>query len=58
MRTIEDIVEIIKDTISIECGNRKIFDSDVAKALGVKQGFIATCKKRSVIPFEKLVEFA
>lgn len=58
MRTIVDIVELIKDIISIECGDRKVFDSDVAKAIGVKQGFIATCKKRSVVPFEQLIEFA
>jgi len=58
MRDIIDIIEIIKDIISFDCGERKVFDKDVEKVLGVKAGAAATWKSRNVIPYSHLVLFA
>lgn len=58
MRDFKDMIELIKDSISIELGDRKVFDKDVAEALCITQMNLATCKSRSKIPFEKIVEFA
>lgn len=58
LRDIEDMIEIIKDIISNQCGNRKVFDRDVAKALGITPTNLATMKKREKIPFEKICSFA
>lgn len=58
LRDIEDMIEIIKDIISKQCGERKVFDKDVAKALGITSVNLATMKKRKKIPFEEICEFA
>lgn len=58
MRDIADIIEIIKDIISFDCEERKVFDRDVEKALGAKSGVIATWKSRGTVPYNKLILFA
>ena len=58
LRDFNEIIEIIKDIISNDIGNRKVFDRDVADILNMSAMNIATCKKRSTIPFEKIIEFA
>jgi hypothetical protein len=58
MREFTDLIEVIKDIISKECGERKVLDKDVAKALCMTQASFATSKSRSKIPFLKTIEFA
>ncbi len=58
LRTMTDIIEVIKDIISNECGERKVFDKDVATALDLKTNSIGTLKSRNSIPFKKICEFA
>lgn len=57
MTTFEDIVEKLKDIISTTVGAKKVFDKDVAAALGVEPTNFATMKKRNKIPFKELSEF-
>lgn len=57
MTTFDDIVERLKDIISATVGSKKVFDKDVATALGVEPINFATMKKRNKIPFKELSEF-
>lgn len=57
-RTLEDTIELIKDIISPECGNRFVYDGDVAKALGIAPGTLATQKKRGKYPYDEIIDFA
>jgi phage repressor protein C with HTH and peptisase S24 domain len=55
-----DLVEIlnrIKDILSSELGNKKVYDKDVANALGINQTTLATMKKRNKIPYKEILEF-
>jgi len=56
MTTFDDIVERLKDIISATVGSKKVFDKDVATALGVEPINFATMKKRNKIPFKELSE--
>lgn len=51
------IVEEIKTIVSENFGGRKVFDKDVADALGVSQMNFATMKKRNKIPYSELLDF-
>ncbi len=57
MKTFSEIVEHIKDIISADFPNQKIFDKDVAKLLDITQMNFATMKKRDKIPFNELLDF-
>lgn len=57
MNSFVDIVEEIKNIISPELAPRKVFDKDVAEALGISQMNFATMKKRDKIPFNELLDF-
>lgn len=57
MNSFTNIVEEIKSIISPELSPRKVFDKDVAEALGVSQMNFATMKKRDKIPFNELLDF-
>ncbi len=57
MRSFEDIVERLKDIISQQVGQKKVFDKDVAGVLGIEPVNFATMKKRDKIPFRELSEF-
>lgn len=57
MTSFEDIVEKLKDIISATVGAKRVFDKDVATALGVEPINFATMKKRNKIPFRELSEF-
>jgi len=52
-----DIVDKLKDVLSEEGVERKIFDKDVAEALNIPQGTFASMKKRNSIPYEEILEF-
>ena len=57
MKTFLEIVEEIKNIVSTEYNGKKIFDKDVADALGVSHMNFATMKKRNKIPFGELLDF-
>ena len=57
MKTFLEIVEEIKNIVSTEYNGKKIFDRDVADALGVSHMNFATMKKRNKIPFGELLDF-
>ncbi len=57
MKPFLDIVEEIKDIISIDYKGKKVFDKDVADLLGISQMNFATMKKRNKIPFRELLDF-
>ncbi len=52
-----EIIEKIKDIISIEKIGGKIYDKDVAYELGIPQTTFATMKRRKSIPYPELLEF-
>ena len=57
MKKFAEIVEEIKDIVSLELENRKVFDKDVANLLGISQVNFATMKKRDRVPFKELLDF-
>ncbi|HEX5709893.1 MAG TPA: LexA family transcriptional regulator [Sulfuricurvum sp.] len=57
MKCFFDIVETIKDVISGEFADKKVFDKDVAQLLNISQMNFATMKKRNKIPFNELLDF-
>jgi SOS-response transcriptional repressor LexA len=57
MADIVSVLQKIKDVLSQEVGERKVFDKDVAEALGINQLTLATMKNRSKIPYKEIVEF-
>ncbi|MEA1916446.1 MAG: LexA family transcriptional regulator [Campylobacterota bacterium] len=57
MQDFSKIVEEIKDIVSQEFPNKKIFDKDVAQILDISQMNLATMKKRNKIPYEELLNF-
>ncbi len=57
MNSFNEIIEKIKDIISTESSNGKVFDKDVAAELGISQATFATMKKRGAIPYKELMEF-
>ena len=57
MKKFLEIVEEIKTIISAEFGSKKVFDKDVADALGISQMNFATMKKRNKVPFGELMDF-
>lgn len=57
MRNFLEVVEEIKNIISAEFSNKRVFDKDVADVLGISQMNFATMKKRNKIPFDELLDF-
>lgn len=57
MKSFYDVIEAIKDILSEDMPGKKIFDKDVASALGISQVNFATMKKREKIPYEELLNF-
>ena len=57
MNNFNEIIEKVKDIISNEMPNGKVFDKDVAAELGISQATFATMKKRGAIPYKELMEF-
>ena len=57
MKTFSDIVEAIKDIVSSEFPDKKVFDKDVAELLDISQMNFATMKKRNKVPFSELLDF-
>jgi SOS-response transcriptional repressor LexA len=57
MPNIHEILDKIKDILSSELGERKIFDKDVAASLNINQISLATMKSRNKIPYKEILEF-
>lgn len=57
MKTFTEIVETIKDIVSNEFPDKKVFDKDIAEVLGISQMNFATMKKRNKVPFTELLDF-
>lgn len=51
------IIEKLKDILSEEIGQRRVFDKDVANALGISKESLSTYKKKNSIPYEPIVTF-
>lgn len=57
MPNLNDILDKIKDILSSQVGDRKVFDKDVAQALNINQISLATMKSRNKIPYKEILEF-
>jgi len=57
MYDFKKVIIKLKDILSEEIKNKKIFDKDVADALAIPQTTFATMKKRNSIPFKEIMEF-
>ncbi len=57
MFNFKDMLPKIKDVISEDLGAAKVFDKDVADALGINQLTFATMKNRGKIPYEEVLNF-
>lgn len=57
MMEIEEIINRIKDIISVEKPDKKVFDKDVANVLGIKGLTLATMKQRNKIPYAEIITF-
>lgn len=57
MMQLEEIINRIKDIISVEKKDKKVFDKDVANVLGIKGMALATMKQRNKIPYAEIVAF-
>ena len=54
---LKDLLPKIKDIISKELGNRKVYDKDVAYALNINQPTFTTMKNRGKIPYSEILDF-
>jgi SOS-response transcriptional repressor LexA len=57
MLMVNEIIEKLKDIISSDGKNGKVYDKDVADALDISHINFATMKKREKIPFDKILDF-
>ena len=57
MFDLKEILPKIKDIISKELGNRKVYDKDVALALEINQPTFTTMKNRGKIPYHEILDF-
>ncbi len=57
MKTFLDIVEAIKDIVSEDFPNKKIFDKDIADLLDISHMNFATMKRRNRVPLVALLDF-
>ncbi len=57
MRSVNEIFDTLKDILSNEVGEKRVYDKDLAKALGIHHMTLATMKKRGKIPYDKILDF-
>ncbi len=57
MLTFDEVLERLKDILSKELGQKRVFDKDVAKALGIDPPYFAVLKKRGRIPLDAVADF-
>lgn len=57
MLFVNEIIEKLKDVLSMDGKDGKVFDKDVADALTLSQANFATMKNRGKIPFQNILDF-
>lgn len=57
MQTFNEIIEKIKDILSKELGNKKIFDKDIAYTLDINYDNFRKQKSRDSIPYPEIMSF-
>jgi len=57
MFNISEIIEKLRDVLSSEKENGKVFDKDIANALDLTSVNFATMKKRNSVPFSNILDF-
>lgn len=57
MLSVSEVIERIKDVISEEVGNKKVFDKIVAQRLGLSRGNLTLRKRRNVMPMQEIAVF-
>ncbi len=57
MLIVSEIIERLKDIISLDSKDKKVFDKDVAESLQLSQVNFATMKNRGKIPFSNILDF-
>ena len=57
MLIVDEIIEKLKDILSADGKNGKVFDKDVANSLQLSQANFATMKNRGKIPFSNILNF-
>ncbi|MFY9074739.1 S24 family peptidase [Malaciobacter mytili] len=54
---IDKIIEKLKDVLSNELGNKKVFDKDIAKTLGIKYDNFRKHKQYNKVPYYEIMSF-
>lgn len=54
---IDEIIEKLKDVLSQEIKGKKIFDKDVAEALGISKESLSHLKRKNGVPYEQIAKF-
>lgn len=57
MLVVSEIIEKLKDVLSTDGKEGKVFDKDVAEALELSQANFATMKNRNKIPYSNILDF-
>jgi phage repressor protein C with HTH and peptisase S24 domain len=57
MLIVSEIIEKLKDVLSTDGKDGKVFDKDVATALNLSQANFATMKNRNKIPYSNILDF-
>lgn len=57
MLVVEEIIEKLKDILSADGKNGRVFDKDVAQSLELSQANFATMKNRGKIPYPNILNF-
>lgn len=57
MQNYNEILEKIKDILSQELGNKKIFDKDIAQALTINYNNFRKQKSRKTVPYLEIMQF-
>ncbi len=57
MLSFEAVMERLKDILSKEIGERKVYNKDVAQALGITPEYLSMLKKRNRLPLQEILDF-
>ena len=57
MLPFNEVIDRLKDILSKELGERRVYDKDVANALGISKEYFSMLKKRGKLPLEELINF-
>ena len=54
---IKEIIEKLKDILSLELQTKRVFEKDVAEALNLSKEYLSILKKKNGIPYEAIAKF-